>query len=124
MNKIVSYKDLIAWQKSHAVAMKVLNLSIKAKRYDLIYEIWRQIIRSVFSVPANICEGYSGHWGRNFASHLEVARGSASESQYWLLVLMESGEIGKSDYEELVNELEEVKRIISSISRSVKAKKT
>lgn len=123
MDKINSYKDLIAWQRAHSVAMKVLVLSKKVKRYDLTYEIWRQLIRSVFSVPANICEGHSGHWGKNFASYLEVSRGSASESQYWLLVLMEAGEILKQDYELLNVELEEIKRMISSISKKIKAKK-
>lgn len=91
--QIKSYTDLLVWQKGHALAINLYGYSIKNnKKYrDFIaQEIWKQAVRAAFSVPANIVEGYYSHKGKNFASHLEISRGSAGETQYWVRVLSET----------------------------------
>ncbi len=55
---IKSFRDLIVWQVSHELAMDVFNFSKNARKTQLNYEIFRQALRSAFSVPANIVEGF------------------------------------------------------------------
>jgi len=65
-------------------------------------------LRACFSVPANIAEGFHSHRGKSFASHLEIARGSTGETDYWLVVLFEIGQIDKAKAELLRQECKEI----------------
>lgn len=114
-DKVKSYKDLKVWQKAHKVAMKVLRLFKKAKKTSATYEIWKQALDAVFSVPGNIVEGYYSHKGANYAAKLSVARGEAGEADYWLFVLSEIGDISETEYEQLSQDLTEVIRMLSGL---------
>ena len=113
MTVINSFKDLIVWQKSHTLALKVFYLSKNTSKNSLNYEIWRQLLRSIFSVPANIVEGVNSHRGKNYLSHLEISRGSAAESLYWLIVLKEIGDLNIKNFEKLEAEIIEVSKMLS-----------
>jgi len=84
------------------------------------FEIWSQGLRSTFSVPANIVEGYYSHKGKKFVSSLEIARGSAGESHYWIRVLREIGEISEDLANRLSGEYEEIIPMLSSIINKLK----
>ncbi len=112
-SKINSFKDLVVWQVSHSLAIGIFDSSKKTSKNSLNYEIWRQILRSSFSTPANIVEGFYSHKGKNYASHLEIARGSAGETMYWLLVLVEIGDLPSKQVDELSAKYEEVIKMLS-----------
>ena len=109
------YKDLIVWQKAHEAALKILALYKKARKTSATYEIWKQCLRAAFSVPANIVEGYYGHRGKNFISRLEISRGEAGETDYWMFVLFEINEVTKEEYEELRSMYNEVIAMLTAI---------
>lgn len=79
------------------------------------YDLWSQGLRSAFSVPANIVERFYGHKGRSFANSLSVSRGSAGETQYWVEVLKEIGELSSELAGDLSREYEELILMLSSI---------
>ncbi|HEY5600634.1 MAG TPA: four helix bundle protein, partial [Patescibacteria group bacterium] len=114
--------DLYVWQLSHKLVMEIFWLAKKAKKTNLNYEIWRQILKSAFSVPANIAEGFSSHKGKTYASHLEISRGSAGETQYWLIVLKEIDDIKREKQEYLTNKYEEVIKMLSRMINTVNSK--
>lgn len=114
-NKINSYKDLLVWQKSHKLALNLYKLSKLRRKSFSDIEIWRQSISAGFSVSANIVEVYHSHRGKNFASHLEIARGSAAEVSYWLEVLKEISQIGAKDAEEMIKEYGEVVAMLTGL---------
>lgn len=106
--KIKIYQDLIVWQRSHKLALSLYSLSRGKTKSFADFEIWKQIIRSSFSVPANIVEGFHSHRGKSFASHLEISRGSAGETQYWIQVLAEIGQIKAEEAKLLIDDYQEV----------------
>lgn len=116
---VKSYKDLIVWQKAHKIAMEVLSLFRNTKKDAATYEIWRQTVTAIFSVPANIVEGFYSHKGANYAAKLNVAKGEAGETDYWLLVLTEIGDITKQKYESLSESLIEVIKMLSGLRNKV-----
>lgn len=120
--KIKSFRDLVVWQLSHQLAMEIFWLSKKAKKTSLNYEIWKQILKSSFSVPANIVEGFYSHKGKTYASHLEVSRGSTGETQYWLIVLEEISDISKEKHLYLVARYDEVVRMLSRMINTINSK--
>ncbi|MDO8573346.1 MAG: four helix bundle protein [Candidatus Daviesbacteria bacterium] len=117
--RIQSYKDLLVWQKSHKLAIRILELSRKANRNKENFFIWSQILRAAFSVPANIVEGYYSHRGKNYLSKLEIARGEAGETEYWLFVLFEIADLDEMTYNALVGECKEVILMLSAIIKKL-----
>lgn len=114
-NKIKSYQDLIVWQRSHKLALEIYGLSRVRKKGFADWEIWKQAIRAAFSVPANIAEGFHSHRGKSYASHLEISRGSAGETDYWLLVLSQIGQIDASKAEKLRLECQEIIAMLTGL---------
>ena len=118
--QVKSYTDLEVWQRSHEVALAFYRASLCRKKKVESFEIWSQGLRSTFSVPANIVEGYYSHKGKKFVSSLEIARGSAGESHYWIRVLREIGEISEDLANRLSGEYEEIIPMLSSIINKLK----
>lgn len=117
---IKSYKDLIVWQKSHKLALDAYKLSQAVKKNALNYEIWRQCLSSAFSVPANIVEGYHSHKGKSYGYYLEIARGSAGETEYWLYVLKEVGDISTEEYKNFEEGYDEILKMLTSIVSKIR----
>lgn len=113
--EIKSYKDLEVWRRSHRAALMFYKASIGRKRRMESYGIWSQGLDSAFSVPANIVEGFYGHKGKSFANSLSISRGSAGETQYWIGVLQEIGELSPDLANSLSKEYEELILMLSSI---------
>lgn len=120
--KITTFKDLVVWQFSHQLAIEIFNLSKNCKKTSLNLDFWRQILRSAFSVPANIVEGFYSHKGKNYSSHLEISRGSAGETVYWLYVLVEIGDVPKEMEARLSSKYEEVIKMLSRMINVVNLK--
>lgn len=112
---INNFRDLIVWQKAHFAAMEVFRLSKNTRKSSLNYEIWRQLLRACFSIPANIVEGVNSHKGKTYLSHLEIARGSNGESIYWIIVLREIGDISEKEFVLLNGLFEEISKMLSKM---------
>lgn len=106
--KIKSYQDLIVWQKANFVALQIYKLSKLGKKSFSDWEIWKQALAAGFSIPANIVEGFHSHRGKSYASHLEIARGSVGESDYWLYVLVATKQIDEKVGGQLRAELQQI----------------
>ena len=117
---IKSYQDLQVWQRSHRLALELYKLSKIKKKSFTDWEIWKQAISAAFSAPANIAEGFHSHRGKNFASHLEISRGSLGETDYWLLVLQEISQIEMQDAEKLRKECREVIAMLTSLISKIR----
>lgn len=118
-SKVKSYKDLFVWQRAHKLAIEIYELSKERRKSFADWEIWRQVIKAAFSVPANIAEGYHTHRGKAFVSHLEIARGSEGETDYWLLVLMEIGQVDQVDATRLGKECQEIIAMLTGLISKV-----
>ncbi|HCX27821.1 MAG TPA: four helix bundle protein [Candidatus Portnoybacteria bacterium] len=111
---INSYKDLLVWQKAHQLVKKVFKIIKSVKKDFISWELIKQLVRSATSVPANIVEGYYSHHGKNFASHLEISRGSTGETDYWLFELYDNGYLSKNECEETSENCYELIKMLSS----------
>ena len=115
---IRTYRDLQIWQKSHELTRRVLYVCRKLPTNAETNVIKSQVLRAVTSIPANIAEGYGSHKGKGFVSYLRVARGTVTETDYWLYLLFDLGYIEDDIYNDL-SELctEEVLMLTSMISK-------
>jgi four helix bundle protein len=75
INKVVSHKDLIVWQKAMDLAVCIYAITKKFPRGE-IYGMTSQITRAASSVPANITEGGARGAIRDYSRFLGIAKGS------------------------------------------------
>ena len=65
MSKVQSFKDLIIWQKSHQLTLKMYKLT-KRFPHEEKFGVTSQIRRAAYSIPSNIVEGHSRNSGKEF----------------------------------------------------------
>lgn len=107
MSKIEKFEDLVVWQESLSLAMRVHKELIECKNFGLK----DQIQRSAVSVPSNIAEGFERYSNKEFIRYLRIAKGSAGELRTQLHIAIGIGVLDKSVGEELLNKT----RLISSM---------
>ena len=81
--------------------------------------ISRQLLRSGTSIGANVHEAASAQSRKDFISKMSIALKEARETKYWLIVLSE-GKMINFDLTYLLDDIEEIIKIISKIVISSK----
>jgi four helix bundle protein len=110
-----SFQNLIVWQKSHALALRVYRVSSNYPKPEM-YGLTSQVRRAATSVPANIAEGFKRASRADKARVLNVAQGSLEELRYYLLLAQDLGYEGDS---ELTDNLDEVARLLDAYRRKI-----
>jgi len=80
-----------------------------------------QIQRSGTSIGANYSEACCAESKVDFIHKLGIAQKEAKETQYWLRVLYGSEFITEEMYNSLMNDLDELQRILTASIKTVKA---
>ena len=88
---------------------------------DELYGLTGQIRRSCSSIPANIAEGCGRNADAELKRFLGIAMGSASELEYHLLLAHDLKLLETAEYKELTSEVTEVKRMLTSFIKKLKA---
>jgi four helix bundle protein len=110
-----TFEDLIVWQKAHAWVLAVYHFtdSFPAKE---IYSLTSQFRRSAVSIPANIAEGFKKAGVADKKRFMNIAQGSLEESRYYLIL---SRDLGYGDTTSLLQNLEEISRLLNAYSKAI-----
>ena len=108
------------WQKSHKLTLDVYKVTERFPKAE-IYGLTSQIRRSCASIPANIAEGCGRNSDADFSRFLQKAMGSATELEYYLLLSHDLGILNDADFENLSKETVEVKQMLTSFIKKLKA---
>ena len=112
---IQSYKDLIAYQKSYEMTVKVYEMT-KSYPKEEMYALTSQLKRAAYSIPLNIAEGYGKRESINeFKRFLLMAKGSANEMEVLIDLSKDLGFIEEKKHEEMKQEYEEINRILGGM---------
>ena len=108
------FSDLIVWQKSFDLGLKVYAASRSSPKEEK-YALIDQVRRSSRSVGANIAEA----WGKrryeaHFISKLTEAEAELHETEHWLRFALAHGYITESDLKDMTGLLDEVGRMLGS----------
>jgi four helix bundle protein len=112
------FKELRVWTKAHALTLEVYGLTRKFPKEEL-YGLSSQMRRSASSIGANIVEGSGRRSDGEFTRFLQIARGSASELEYHLLLSRDLQLVQLCDYQKLESDLLEVQRMLTSLVQRV-----
>ncbi|KAF0108859.1 MAG: S23 ribosomal protein [Anaerolineaceae bacterium] len=116
--KIRGFKDLIVWQRSVALAVKIYQITRTFPREE-IYGLTSQIRRAAISIPSNIAEGHGRGSQSAFASHLDIALGSAAELETQLEIALKIGYLSQENHVSLLAELTEITRMLYGLLNKV-----
>lgn len=116
MDRIVSHKDLVVWQKSVALACKVYaasRLLPREERFGLI----SQLRRAALSIPSNIAVGSARTSRTEYLQFLHVSRASLAELETQYMIASRLALL--SDATTTLDEIAEVGRLLNGLIRSL-----
>jgi four helix bundle protein len=106
----------MAWQKARVLTNSIYKATGTGE-FARDFGLKEQLRRSSVSIMANIAEGFARRSDKDFAHYLNISRSSAAEVQSHLYVAFDQNYIGRTEFNELYAELEEVSKMILSLAR-------
>jgi four helix bundle protein len=115
------FRTLKVWQKCHSLALDVYKETLTFPK-DELYGITSQLRRAASSIPANIAEGCGRGSNKDFARFLQIAFGSASETEYFFILCYDLNFIPETKYRDYLDSIIEIKKMLSALMKSLNQK--
>lgn len=106
--------------KSYDFALKTIKIYKYLSQEKKEFILSKQLLRSGISIGANIEESIDGQSRADFFAKLTIAYKEARESKYWVRLLRDSDYLTIQQADDLLNDIEELLKIIGSIQKSVR----
>lgn len=112
------FKQLKVWQKAHRLVLDTYRHALHFPAEER-YGLTAHLLKSATSVPSNIAEGCGRRTDTELAHFLGIAAGSASETEYQLLLAHDLGFLTEPDHRALDAQVNEVKRMLNAFIQSL-----
>ena len=106
-----------------AFTVEVIKSARELKGDSSLWSLIDQLIRSAGSIGANVVEAKASSSKKDYLHFFEIALKSANETKYWLIVLIEVATQHKQKAERLLQEVEEISKILGASVLTLKGKK-
>ena len=117
---IKDFKDLKVWVKAHELTLATYRATRLFPREET-YGLVSQLRRAASSIAGNIAEGCGRRSDREFVRFLQIARGSASELEYHILLARDLEYMQPADFAGLQSRLVELQRMLTALVRTVRS---
>ncbi len=111
-----NFRELRVWNMAHELTLAAYEITRDFPKSEL-YGLTSQIRRSAASVCANIAEGCGRGSRRDFAMLLQIARGSASELEYHLILAADPRLVDRPTHASCAQQVTDVKRMLTGLIR-------
>jgi four helix bundle protein len=115
---VKDFKDLRVWSKAHAMTIGIYKTTKDFPREEL-FGITSQMRRAASSIGANIAEGTGRRSDGELTRYLHIARGSAAELEYHLLLARDLDLLSTVKFDLLNGQVDEVQRMLTSLIQQV-----
>jgi four helix bundle protein len=113
-----THRDLKVWQRSHDLAARIHDVT-RGNPAATAPDLVSQIRRSAHSIPANIAEGRGLRTNPQFRRHLDIALGSAAETDAHLCVCLDRDLLSAKLVLDLRDELSTIQRMLVALKGSL-----
>jgi len=113
------YKKLKVWEDAHKFTIDIYRITKKFPKNEQ-YGLTSQIRRSASSIPTNIVEGSGQLNNGNLIRFLGIAKGSAFETEYQLLLAKDLSYITDAEYNILIEKIKYIIRRLNNLIKSLK----
>lgn len=114
-----SFKELEIWRRSLRLCKTIYQFT-SGLPSDEKYGLVSQMRRAAVSAPSNIAEGHSRGTTKDYIRFLWMANGTLAEWETQLLLLAELGQKGEAECSPIVDEVNEIGRMIRAMIRSLR----
>jgi len=108
--------------KSKKFAVRIIKLYKYLCENHREYDIFKQLLRCGTSIGANIAEAEYGISRNDFLAKIYIALKECAETIYWLELLYETEYLTREQFTSIMNDCEELKRMLSSTTKTLRAK--
>lgn len=116
------FRSLKVWRKAHRLTLQVYRVTAAFPREER-YGMTGQIRRSSCSISASLAEGCGRSGDGDLARFCSIALGSASELESLLLLARDLKLLRRSDWQSLMRETTEVKKMLAGLLQRLKAER-
>lgn len=120
MSKILSYKDLIVWQKGMTLAEQVYLITAGYPKSEL-YSLTDQMRRTAVSIVSNIAEGKGRESIQEYLLFLAISQGSLTELETQILLSIRLRYLSEIDAETPLSLCDEIGRMLNTMRTKLKA---
>ena len=113
-----SYKELLVWQAGCQLAKGTYEFCALLPT-DEKFGLSSQMKRAAVSIPSNVAEGYRRNNRKEYVQFLGIASGSAAELETQVILAQEIFHI---DGNELLEKLDHIQKMLTSLKRKLDPK--
>jgi len=116
---VKDFKELRVWQRAHEINLEIYAVT-RHFPSDERFGLTSQLRRAAASIGANVAEGCGRRSDGELTRFLQIARGSASELEYHLILARDLHMLSRKNFEELLPGVEEVQRMLTALVQRVR----
>lgn len=113
-------RNNVLQQKSFDFAVRIVNLCRYLNEEKKEYILTKQLLRAGTSIGANVEEAIGGQSEKDFFAKITIAYKEGRESHYWIRLLIETNYLTKEEGISILEDADELLRIIGSIQTTIK----
>lgn len=114
--------DNVIQKKSYDFAVRIVKLYKYLVDEKKEFVLSKQLLRCGTSVGANIEEAIGGQSEKDFFAKLTIAYKEARETNYWIRLLTDTNYLNENESISLLQDIEEILKIIGSIQIAIRKK--
>lgn len=105
-------------EKSFAFALRVVKMSKFLQSNKKEYVLSKQVLRSGTAIGALVREAEHAQSKADFINKMSIALKEANETDYWIKLLHQSGEITLESYQSIKPDIQELLKLLVSIVKT------
>jgi len=114
------YKEYKVWKLGYKLTLSIYKLTKNFPDFEK-YGIISQMQRATYSIPSNISEGCGRDSDNEFVRYLVIARGSASELEYFLILSRDLKYINEENFDFHFDLINQIKRSLNNLIEKIKS---
>ncbi|MDN3511255.1 MAG: four helix bundle protein [Candidatus Jettenia sp. CY-1] len=119
---IVRIEEMDVFRLSHNLTLKIYNQT-KGYPPDERFGLVSQMRRAASSIPMNLMEGSHRNNRKEYRQFVGIAKGSASELKYQLLLSNDLGYLNKGIFQEFLQITQRVLQMLEKLNSSLRLEK-
>src|SRR3982751_22048 len=112
------FRRLHVWQRARELAVELDSLTRRFPRSDRGV-VAGQLRRAALSIPANIAEGCGKGSRKETIRFLQIALGSATETESHLMIAADFGSLQPQTRETLLGEIKTIQRMLAKLAANL-----
>ena len=110
-------------EKSYSFALRMVKLCRHLLEEKREYVLSKQVIRSGTSIGANVAEATQAQSKADFVHKLSIAHKESFETEYWLLLLRDSGYLENALASSMIEDCCELQKMLTASIKTAKLNK-